>query len=61
MGMDRLIFGILTVVVGLGGLFYASAAHDGYSYFVGLIMFFGAILFMFSLINSHFDEIEKTH
>jgi hypothetical protein len=24
-------------------------------------MFFGAILFMFSLINSHFDEIEKTH
>ncbi|MEQ5775537.1 MULTISPECIES: hypothetical protein [unclassified Thalassospira] len=61
MGMDRLIFGILSIAVGLGGLFYASAAHDGYSYFVGLIMFFGAILFTFALINSHFDDVEKTH
>ncbi|OKH88710.1 hypothetical protein [Thalassospira sp. TSL5-1] len=60
MGLDRLIFGILTILVGLGGLFYASAAHDGYSYFVGLALFFGAILFMFQLINSHFNEIEKS-
>ncbi|NIZ01860.1 hypothetical protein [Thalassospira lucentensis] len=58
MGMDRIIFGVLTIVVGLLGLFYASGSHDGYSYFVGLTLFIGAILFMFQLIKGHYDQID---
>ena len=59
MGADRLIFGVLTIVVGIFGLFYASGSHDGYSYFVGLALFFGAVLFMFALIKGHYDQLEK--
>ena len=59
MGADRLIFGVLTIVVGIFGLFYASRSHDGYSYFVGLALFFGAVLFMFALIKGHYDQLEK--
>ena len=58
MGMDRLIFGVLTIVVGLFGLFYASGSDDGYSYFVGLALFIGAVLFMFHLIKVHYDQLE---
>ena len=59
MGADRLIFGVLTIVVGIFGLFYASGSHDGYSYFVGMALFFGAVLFMFALIKGHYDQLEK--
>jgi hypothetical protein len=59
MGADRVIFGGLTIVVGIFGLFYASGSHDGYSYFVGLALFFGAVLFMFALIKGHYDQLEK--
>ena len=59
MGADRLIFGVLTIVVGIFGLFYASGSHDGYSYFVGLALFFGAVLFMFAQIKGHYDQLEK--
>ena len=58
MGTDRFIFGVLTIVVGLFGLFYASGSHDGYSYFVGLTVFIGAVLFMFHLIKGHYDQLE---
>ena len=59
MGADRLIFGVLTIVVGIFGLFYASGSHDGYSYFVGMALFFGAVLFMLALIKGHYDQLEK--
>ncbi|WP_033068099.1 hypothetical protein [Thalassospira australica] len=59
MGMDRLIFGVLTIVVGLFGLFYASGSFDGYSYFIGLVLFIGAVLFMFHLIKGYYDQLES--
>ncbi|RCK29919.1 MULTISPECIES: hypothetical protein [Thalassospira] len=59
MGTDRVIFGVLTIVVGIFGLFYASGSHDGYSYFVGLALFIGAVLFMFHLIKGHYDQLEE--
>lgn len=60
MATDRIILGVLTIVVGLFGLFYASGSHDGYSYFVGLAMFIGAVLFMFHLIKGHYDQLEAS-
>lgn len=59
MGTDRVIFGVLTIVVGIFGLFYASGSHDGYSYFVGLALFIGAVLFMFHPIKGHYDQLEE--
>ena len=61
MGVDRLIFGVLTIAVGLFGLFYASGSLDAYSYFIGLALFIGAVLFMFHLIKGHYDQQEKEH
>lgn len=61
MATDRLIFGILTILVGIGGLFYASNSVDNYSYFIGLALFVGAVLFLFQLIKSHYDQIDQQH
>ncbi|MCC9624591.1 hypothetical protein LPB41_23155 [Thalassospira sp. MA62] len=58
MGADRIIFAVLTIVAGLFGLFYASWSHDSYSYFVGMVVFIGSVLFMFGLIKGHYDQIE---
>ena len=60
MATDRFIFGVLTIAVGLFGLFYAAGSHDGYSYFVGLALFIGAVLFMFHLIKGHYDQLEAS-
>ncbi|MDP2699576.1 hypothetical protein [Thalassospira sp.] len=59
MGLDRIIFGVLTILVAIGGLFYASGSVDGYSYFIGLIVFIAAVLFLFHLIKNFYDEQEK--
>ncbi|MBX2832811.1 MAG: hypothetical protein KTR23_16930 [Rhodospirillales bacterium] len=60
MGMDRIIFGVLTVFVGLFGLFYAAGSQDSYSYFVGLALFIGAVLFMFHMIKGYYDQLEAS-
>jgi len=50
----------LTIVVGLFGLFYAAGSQDGYSYFVGLALFIGAVLFMFHMIKGYYDQLEAS-
>ena len=52
---------LLTVAVGLGGLFVAASAMQGAAYGVGLAVFAAAVGYALFLIKRHFDRIEGQH
>lgn len=52
-GAGSWVLGGLISFVGFLGLFLASRAVDGTLYWVGLLVFLFAILFVFNLILSH--------
>lgn len=49
---------LLTTLVGLGGLFYASALGSGAGYGIGLVVFGAAVVYAFKLLKQHFDRID---
>lgn len=53
--LDRWVIGAMTAIVGLFGLYLASQAQDSMMYFVGLVVFAGAVLFNFFQINKIFS------
>jgi hypothetical protein len=57
--MSHWIMGILSAVLGLAGLFMASAAHDFGILAFGLALALFAILFCWWMIKTAYDEAEK--
>lgn len=49
---------LVVLLVGLGGLFYASAPHSGASYGIGLIVFGATVVCGFVLLKRHFDRVD---
>jgi hypothetical protein len=49
---------IATIVVGLGGLFFASSPGGGVSYGLGLAIFGAAIVCAVMLIKQYFDRLD---
>ena len=49
---------LLTVLVGLGGLFYASAPGADAAYGIGLVVAGAATIYGFMQIKQHFDRID---
>ena len=49
---------LLTFVVGMGALFYASEPRAGAAYGIGLVVFGVAVIYAFRLIKQYFDRID---
>lgn len=49
---------LLAILVGLGGLFYASAPDAGAAYGIGLVVFGVAVIYGFMVVKRHFDEAD---
>jgi len=49
---------LLVFLIGLGGLFYASAPDSGTRYGIGLVVFGAAVVYAFVLLKQHFDRID---
>lgn len=56
MNASTVVFGAFGVVWALLGLFMAAAAKDPGFYVSGLILFVSFVLFLFKLVQSHFDQ-----
>jgi len=56
MTASTVVFGAFGVVFALLGLFMAAAAQDPGFYVSGLILFVSFVLFLFKLVQRHFDE-----
>lgn len=50
---------ILTVLVALGGLFFASGTGGGANYGLGLAIFGAALICAFVLIKQYFDRVDS--
>jgi hypothetical protein len=50
---------IVTTLVGLGGLFFASSPSGGASYGLGLAIFGVALIYAFVLIKQYFDRLDS--
>ena len=50
---------LVTVLVGLVGLFWASGPEAGASYGFGLLLFGAAVVCGFLLVKQHFDRIDS--
>ena len=49
---------LITFLVGLGALFYASGPRAGAAYGIGLVVFGVAVIYAFRLIKQHFDRVD---
>ncbi|GGA00566.1 hypothetical protein [Elstera cyanobacteriorum] len=58
-GLIDSIIGLFVAVLGIGGLFMASGAHDSEVHLFGLSLFVFAVLFNFQLIKGHFDRADQ--
>lgn len=58
MSASTIVFGAFGVVFALIGLFMAAAATDPGFYVSGLILFVSYVLFLFKLLQRHFDETD---
>jgi hypothetical protein len=58
MSPSTIVFGAFGVVFALLGLFMAAAAQDPGFYVSGLILFVSFVLFLFKLVQRHFDRQE---
>jgi len=56
MNASTVVFGAFGVVFALLGLFMAAAAQDPGFYVSGLILFVSFVLFLFKLVQRHFDQ-----
>lgn len=56
MNASTVVFGAFGVVFALIGLFMAAAATDPGFYVSGLILFVSFVLFLFKLVQRHFDQ-----
>jgi hypothetical protein len=56
MSPSTIVFGAFGVVFALLGLFMAAAAKDPGFYVSGLILFVAFVLFLFKLLQRHFDQ-----
>lgn len=56
MNASTVVFGAFGVVFALLGLFMAAAARDPGFYVSGLILFVSFVLFLFKLVQRHFDQ-----
>jgi hypothetical protein len=56
MSASTVVFGAFGVVFALLGLFMAAAARDTGFYVSGLVLFVSFVLFLFKLVQRHFDE-----
>jgi hypothetical protein len=50
---------LVTTLVGLGGLFYASSGSGGPSYGIGLVIFALAIVYAFYQVKQYFDRVDS--
>ncbi|TQF77216.1 hypothetical protein FK498_13770 [Elioraea sp. Yellowstone] len=55
MSPSTVVFGAFGVAFALLGLFMAAAARDSGFYVSGLILFVSFVLFLFKLLQHHFD------
>lgn len=53
------VFGLFGVLFALLGLFMAAAARDTGFYVSGLILFVSFVLFLFKLVQNHFDRRDR--
>lgn len=58
MSASMVVFGAFGVVLALIGLFMAAAATDPGFYVSGLILFVSYVLFLFRLLQHHFDRTQ---
>lgn len=58
MSASTVVFGAFGAVFALIGLFMAAAATDPGFYVSGLILFVSYVLFLFKLLQRHFDQGE---
>lgn len=58
MSASTIVFGAFGVMFALIGLFMAAAATDPGFYVSGLILFVSYVLFLFKLLQRHFDETD---
>ena len=49
---------LITLLVGLAALFYASGPRAGAAYGIGLVVFGVAVIYAFVLLKQHFDRID---
>ena len=51
---------VVTCVIGVAGLLIASSGGEN-SYALGLMLFVGAVIYVFIQIKQHFDRIDRLH
>lgn len=49
---------LITFLIGLGALFYASGPRAGAAYGIGLVVFGVAVIYGFALVKQHFDRVD---
>lgn len=58
MSGSTIVFGAFGVIFALLGLFMAAAATDAGFYVSGLVLFVSFVLFLFKLLQRHFDQAD---
>lgn len=58
MTASTIVFGAFGLMFALIGLFMAAAATDPGFYVSGLVLFVSYVLFLFKLLQRHFDETD---